>query len=358
MVQNDDMPPDDKPQPTKPERDAFIASAKAVFANYDAKAKPDPGRVTIRRLNRNEYNNTLTALLGMDVQIANDFPADGVGYGFDNIGDVLSISPLLMERYLDAAQTVAEQAIPIETPKPNVKHQAAQFCEPAGPSVAMRGEWRDFAPGKDAIGTGPINTPFKADASATYTVRAQVWAEAKAGLKVRVALLAAGEKIANPEPPARLAQLEADKVPQLSKTRVLGVVEVTARSEDKPQIVEAKLTGISGVDRVALAIVRDPGVGKVAVKWLEVSGPEDMRSPFLKKWTQAAAGKPPGVQTRTMLAYFMPRVWHRVVAPDEIERVARLAKFRTHVFHRRLRYFDRDRLLGDGLRGVEITLHE
>ncbi len=324
MVQNGDMPPDDKTQPTKPERDAFIASAKAVFASYDAKAKPDPGRVTIRRLNRNEYNNTLSALLGMDVQPANDFPADGVGYGFDNIGDVLSISPLLMERYLDAAQTVAEQAIPIETPKPSVKHQAAKFCEPAGPNIAMRGEWRDFTPGKDAIGTGPINTPFKADASATYTVRAQVWAEAKAGLRVRVALLAAGDKIANPDPPARLAQLEADKVPQVAKCRVLQVVEVTARSEDKPQTVEAKLTGISGIERVALAIVRDPGVGKVAVKWLEVSGPEDMRSPFLKKWTQAAAGKPPGVQTRTMLAYFMPRAWHRVVAPDETERVARL----------------------------------
>ena len=135
MVREGEMPPDDKPQPTPAERDAFIASAKAVFANYDAKAKPDPGRVTIRRLNRAEYNNTLRDLLGIDTQPAADFPTDGVGYGFDNIGDVLSISPLLMERYLDAAQTVAEQVIPVDPPKPQVKHMAAKFCEPDRKSV-------------------------------------------------------------------------------------------------------------------------------------------------------------------------------------------------------------------------------
>jgi hypothetical protein len=103
-----------------------------VFANYDKTAKPDPGRVTIRRLNREEYNNTLRDLLGVDARPANDFPSDGVGYGFDNIGDVLSISPLLMERYLDAAQTVAELAVPLEAAKARKKRQAAKYCEPAG----------------------------------------------------------------------------------------------------------------------------------------------------------------------------------------------------------------------------------
>ena len=326
-VQNEDMPPEDKPQPGKEERAAFIASAKAIFSNFDLKAKPDPGRVTIRRLNRSEYNNTVSDLLGMNVQPADSFPTDGVGYGFDNIGDVLSISPLLMEQYLDAAQTVAEQAIPLTAPAVSKKRMAARFCEPAGPSVAMRGEWRDFSPGKEAIGTGPINTPFKADQEASYTVSASVWTDAKPGQKVRVALLAAGANIDQPEGLAKLAQLEMDKVPQVAKCRVLQVVEVTARSEDKPQVVEGKLVRIAGVERVALALVRDPASApaKLAVKWLEISGPEDARSPFLKKWPQAAAGKPPGVQTRTMLAYFMPRAWHRVVAPDEIERVARLA---------------------------------
>jgi hypothetical protein len=69
----------------------------------------DPGRVTLRRLNRAEYNNTIRDLLGVDFQPAKDFPADDVGYGFDNIGDVLSLPPILMEKYLSAAEQVVEQ---------------------------------------------------------------------------------------------------------------------------------------------------------------------------------------------------------------------------------------------------------
>jgi hypothetical protein len=67
---------------------------------------PDPGRVTIRRLNRAEYNNTIRDLVGVDFQPASDFPADDSGYGFDNIGDVLSLSPVLMEKYLAAAEKI------------------------------------------------------------------------------------------------------------------------------------------------------------------------------------------------------------------------------------------------------------
>ena len=53
----------------------------------------DPGRVTMRRLNRAEYDNTIRDLIGLDLRLADAFPADDVGYGFDNIGDVLSIPP-------------------------------------------------------------------------------------------------------------------------------------------------------------------------------------------------------------------------------------------------------------------------
>ncbi len=326
-VVHSDMPPEDKPQPTDKEREAFVASANGVFKKFDQTAKPDPGRVTIRRLNKNEYNNTLRDLLGVDVQPANDFPADGVGYGFDNIGDVLSISPLLMERYLDAAQTVSEAVIPVESAGAPKKHMASKFCEPATKDLPMRGEWREMMPGKDHIGTGPLNTPVKIEADGSYTVRAQVFAEAAPGRTVRVALLAAGPNIANPEPPARFSQLEADKVPQVAKCRVLQVAEVKAREEGKAQIIEAKLSGIAGVERVALSLVKDATSGppsKVFVKWLEIVGPEDTRSPFLRRWTQVKPGTTPAQQTRMMLAYFMPRAWHRPVTPDETERVARL----------------------------------
>ena len=105
-----DMPPDDEKQPTLAEREKIMEWIdKAVFAVDPA--NPDPGRVTIRRLNRAEYNNTIRDLVGVDFQPADDFPADDSGYGFDNIGDVLSLPPVLFERYLAAAEKVMSLAI-------------------------------------------------------------------------------------------------------------------------------------------------------------------------------------------------------------------------------------------------------
>ncbi len=72
---------------------------------------PDPGRVTARRLNRAEYNHTVRDLLGVDIDPADDFPQDDSGYGFDDIGDALSLSPVLMEKYLSAAENVAREAL-------------------------------------------------------------------------------------------------------------------------------------------------------------------------------------------------------------------------------------------------------
>ncbi len=76
-------------------------------------ANPDPGRVTLRRLNRVEYRNTIRDLMGVDFRADAEFPADDTGYGFDNIGDVLSTSPLLLEKYMAAAETIVAQAVPL-----------------------------------------------------------------------------------------------------------------------------------------------------------------------------------------------------------------------------------------------------
>lgn len=73
---------------------------------------PDPGRVTARRLNRVEYRNTIRDLMGIDFNSEVEFPPDDTGHGFDNNGDVLTLSPLLMEKYLAAAETIVEQAVP------------------------------------------------------------------------------------------------------------------------------------------------------------------------------------------------------------------------------------------------------
>src|SRR5207249_494063 len=81
-----------------------------------------------------EYNNTIRDLIGVDFKPAEDFPADDVGHGFDNIGDVLTISPVHMERYLAAAETITQQAILVgDPPKPPTRTVSARFTEPAVP---------------------------------------------------------------------------------------------------------------------------------------------------------------------------------------------------------------------------------
>ncbi|HZS53511.1 MAG TPA: DUF1592 domain-containing protein, partial [Bryobacteraceae bacterium] len=85
------------------------------FAIADRTTPVDPGHLTAHRLNRIEYDNTIRDLLGMKIKASADFPADDSGYGFDNIGDVLSISPVLMEKYLNAATKIANKAIPPDT---------------------------------------------------------------------------------------------------------------------------------------------------------------------------------------------------------------------------------------------------
>lgn len=75
-------------------------------------ANPDPGRATVRRLNRNEYRNTVRDLMGVDFDVSSKFPPDDTGHGFDNMGDVLTLSPLLLEKYMAAAEEIVGKAVP------------------------------------------------------------------------------------------------------------------------------------------------------------------------------------------------------------------------------------------------------
>jgi Protein of unknown function (DUF1592)/Protein of unknown function (DUF1588)/Protein of unknown function (DUF1585)/Protein of unknown function (DUF1587)/Protein of unknown function (DUF1595)/Ca-dependent carbohydrate-binding module xylan-binding/Planctomycete cytochrome C len=105
------MPPDDRPQLTREELSQLTGWIKSSLKADDCGRTFDPGRVTIRRLNRAEYNNTIRDLISIDFHPADDFPSDDVGYGFDNIGDVLSMPPILLEKYLAAAEVISEEAI-------------------------------------------------------------------------------------------------------------------------------------------------------------------------------------------------------------------------------------------------------
>jgi hypothetical protein len=109
------MPPPKAAQPEPAERAALVGALEKVLHPIDP-AKPDAGRVVLRRLNREEYRNSVHDILGVTFDPAQDFPADDSGYGYDNIGDVLSISPLLFERYLAAARAIAHEVVPERLP--------------------------------------------------------------------------------------------------------------------------------------------------------------------------------------------------------------------------------------------------
>jgi hypothetical protein len=102
------MPPQDEPRPEPQTYESFSAW---LAAELDAAATVNPGRPALRRLNRAEYANAIRDLLGFDVDIAQLLPPDDAAFGFDNIGDLLTVSPALLERYLAAADRVSALAL-------------------------------------------------------------------------------------------------------------------------------------------------------------------------------------------------------------------------------------------------------
>ncbi len=151
------MPPSDEGQPSVEEKRKLLSWIESSVFKLDPE-KPDPGRVTIRRLNREEYGNAVYDLLGVEYDTAEAFPPDDTGYGFDNIGDVLSISPLLMEKYLTAAEEVVNFALPDDASAqvPRVEFSASDFKNASVPST-----WIPFADGAEFT----LKVPVKWDGS-------------------------------------------------------------------------------------------------------------------------------------------------------------------------------------------------
>lgn len=136
------MPPADKDQPSDEERDMLASWIERNIFKIDP-ANPDPGRVTIRRLNRQEYRHTIKDLLGYDFDVNDALPPDDTGYGFDTIGDVLSISPMLMEKYLDAARKIAAETVrPQKAELPVITLSGDEFK--AAAPLKVTGKWLPF----------------------------------------------------------------------------------------------------------------------------------------------------------------------------------------------------------------------
>lgn len=118
LIESGEMPPEEQPQPTADEKAAFAKSVRALYAKVDA-GPPDPGRSLIRRLSRTEYGATVRDLLQLDLdfQPELELPSDAITHGFDNNAEALTLSPVLLDRYLAAAEMIAERAIRAELPK-------------------------------------------------------------------------------------------------------------------------------------------------------------------------------------------------------------------------------------------------
>lgn len=148
------MPPVDEMQPTSEERERIVGWIDDAVFPVDPE-NPDPGRVTLRRLNRVEYENTLRDLLGVRVEIGDLLPPDDSGYGFDNIGDVLTLSPAHLERFLITANRALDKALhPGPMPFPRQTVGGGKFAgsgRPAGDIYELIQNGRasaTFGPGK------------------------------------------------------------------------------------------------------------------------------------------------------------------------------------------------------------------
>jgi hypothetical protein len=111
------MPPVGNPKPDDAERQRTVLWLDTSLDKV-ADALPNPGRASVHRLNRFEYSNAVRDLLALEIDAASLLPADQSGYGFDNIADVLAVSPGLMERYLIAADKMSRLAVGDATIRP------------------------------------------------------------------------------------------------------------------------------------------------------------------------------------------------------------------------------------------------
>ncbi len=182
-VRSGEMPPKGFPRPSQAVLEAMTSFVEQEFERADRNLKPDPGRVTARRLNRNEYSNTIRDLLVVDFRANKDFPTDDSGYGFDNIGDVLTISPVLMDKYLDAAERIAARALgadplpakPLEA-EYHLKEKTIRRLDPSTIEATHRVGWdgeyiiRIGLPGQRAEDAKPVTLGFWMDGKLLHTM--------------------------------------------------------------------------------------------------------------------------------------------------------------------------------------------
>lgn len=329
MLAMGEMPPKKQPRPAVKSVEAFTEHVRAVWDHADRNAKPDPGRVTMRRLNRTEYRNTVRDLLGVDFDPTESFPSDDIGHGFDNIGDVLTLSPVLMERYLDAAETISRRVITVNPPKPAVRYLAGRFLQPGGSTTQMRFRRMDPA-AKEPKVSGPLTAPggyLKLTADAELFYRATLYAETKGKEPVRVALYIQGGGVTHPSSEAELAAVFGGDSPRLKGAKILKTFEITARDAKQPQTIEVRISRVA-VSNAGIVLVK-PAAGKphavLHIQHLWTEGPLETRPKSHLQLLGAKPGKPSAARQREVITHLLRRTYRRAPDQPEVDRVLKFA---------------------------------
>ncbi|MDQ1472584.1 MAG: hypothetical protein QOJ99_4064, partial [Bryobacterales bacterium] len=172
-VEAKQMPPMGMPHPDPAAQKAFTSYLETEL-DRAAAAHPNPGRPTIHRVNRNEYSNAVRDLLALDIKPGNTLPLDDTGYGFDNIGDVLSLSPILIERYMTMARTVARLAVGDTEIKPVIDIftpvKEVRAASKGGPRLPRNERVSEDLP-FDSAGGISFDYSFPVDAQYTFKIK-------------------------------------------------------------------------------------------------------------------------------------------------------------------------------------------
>ncbi len=300
-------PPDHDKQPDAKARESVVRYLDKTLFDIDCDLVRDPGRVTIRRLNRAEYNNTIRDLLGVDFQPAKNFPSDDVGEGFDNIGDVLSVSPLLIEKYLDAAEQVASKAIVPVDPftSRNRKFTGGQFNK----NLGVNAQGSSFG----IFSRGHVGIVIEFPSDGEYVFRINASADQ-----------------AGPDP-ARL-KLSVDG-------KGVKTIDIKSKNRGDRQNHEHKLKMMRGRRRIRVAFINDyykpndpdpklKGDRNAYVHAMEVVGPLEVKPEDLPRSHRNLIRFRPGKDrtateaARANLTPLMRRAFRRPVTSDDVDPVA------------------------------------
>ena len=167
------MPPAGLPHPNPAATKEFTGWLQDEL-DTAAALNPNPGHPTIHRLNRAEYSNAIRDLLALDIKPGAKLPADDTGYGFDNIGDVLSLSPMLIERYMSVARLVSRLAVGDS----HIKPETNEFVPLKSKGIRSERAGDDLP--FDSAGGLSIDYHFPADADYVFSLKVPSAAPPKA----------------------------------------------------------------------------------------------------------------------------------------------------------------------------------